>query len=181
MESSCREIRAAILLSRGETGLAVAEAARATELARPSEDPQSLHPSLAFQIRALIAAAELDEANALADELSGRWRGTGARQPHELADGAWAFHDLGRGDELAGAIARSRLQTPWHQAAGHILSGEYAAAADVYAQIGTVPDEAYARLRAGTEAQVRLALPVFVQLGATAWQAEAESLLAASA
>jgi class 3 adenylate cyclase/tetratricopeptide (TPR) repeat protein len=181
MESSCRLIRAAILLSHGETAGAVAEAARATELARPSEDPQSLNPTIAFEIRARIAAGDLARANKLADELSERWRDLGARQPHELADAAWAFRDLGREDELVAAIERSPLRTPWHEAALHVMSGDYVAAADVYAQIGTVPDEAYARLRAGTEAQVRLALPVFAQLGATAWLAQAQSLLSASA
>ena len=181
MEAACRVIRGTILLSRGKTDQAVAEAKRATELARPSEDPQSLNPSLAFEIRARIASGDLDAANALADELSERWGGTGARQPHELVDGAWAFLDLGRGAELEQAIALSPLQTPWHEAARHVLSGEFAAAAEVYARIGTVPDEAYARLRAGTEEQLRLALPALAELGATAWLAEAESLLAASA
>ena len=58
--------------------------------------------------------------------------------------------------------------------------------------MGTVPDEAYARLRAAVQlvqegrradadAQLKLALPVFTRLGASAWRAEGESLLAASA
>ena len=55
-----------------------------------------------------------------------------------------------------------------------------------------VPDEAYARLkaaaafveagdRASADRQLNLALPVFAQLRATAWTAEGEALLAASA
>jgi len=55
-----------------------------------------------------------------------------------------------------------------------------------------VPDEAYARLKAAEEGvhardraeadrQLRLALPVLSQLRASAWLAEAEALLAASA
>ncbi len=73
-----------------------------------------------------------------------------------------------------------------------IVEGDLAGAADVYAEIGSVPDEAYARLRAAEELvreghraeadrQLRLAQPLFAQLGATAWAAEAEALLAASA
>ena len=72
------------------------------------------------------------------------------------------------------------------------VEGDLSRAADVYAEIGSVPDEAYARLRAAEELvragnraeadrQLRLALPVFAELGAGAWQAEAEALLAASA
>ena len=62
----------------------------------------------------------------------------------------------------------------------------------MYAQIGSVPDEAHARLRAvealvregrraEADAQLRLAQPMFAQLGAAAWSAEAEALLAESA
>jgi hypothetical protein len=67
-----------------------------------------------------------------------------------------------------------------------------AGAADVYAEIGSVPDETYARLkaagervrardRAGADRQLQLALPTLTQLRASAWLAEAEALLAASA
>jgi hypothetical protein len=69
---------------------------------------------------------------------------------------------------------------------------DLADAAEVYAEIGSVPDEAYARLRAAEEyarigrradadAQLRLALPVLGRLGAATWAAEREALLAASA
>ncbi len=84
------------------------------------------------------------------------------------------------------------MQTPWHQAARLIVTGDLAGAADVYARMGSVPDEAYARLRAAAalvasghrpqaNAQLNLAFPAFTRLGATAFTAEAESLLAASA
>jgi hypothetical protein len=73
-----------------------------------------------------------------------------------------------------------------------VVEGDLAGATDMYAEIGSVPDEAYARLRAADELvhagnrveadrQLRLAQPLFAQLGATAWAAEAEALLAASA
>jgi hypothetical protein len=110
----------------------------------------------------------------------------------ELVDSAWALVGLGRADELMAAVQRARAQTLWHEAARRIASGDAVGASEVYAEIGSVPDEAYARLRAAdgfvrsgrradAEAQLRLAMPVFAQLGASAWQAEAESLLAASA
>jgi hypothetical protein len=82
--------------------------------------------------------------------------------------------------------------TPWHEAARCVASNDLDEAADVFAQIGSVPDEAYARLRVAearvavgdrgeADRQLSLALPVFAELGATAWAAEGKSLLAASA
>ena len=67
-----------------------------------------------------------------------------------------------------------------------MLSDDLAGAADVYAEIGSVPDEAYARLRAAEELvragdraeadrQLRLALPVFAELGASGLDGEAEN------
>ena len=181
MDSVCRFVRGAISLARGETELALADARRSTELARMIKDPQSLYPAIAFQARVELAAGNANEANAVADELLAVWGDEGARALLELVDGAWALTGLGRDDELLAAVERARAQTPWHEAARKIARGDAAGAADVYAEIGSVPDEAYARLRAGTQEQLRLALPVFAQLGASAWQAEAESLLAKSA
>ena len=110
----------------------------------------------------------------------------------ESVDGAWVFTGLGREAELVEAIERASAQTPWHEGARRIASGDLAGAAETYAEIGSVPDEVYARLRAAeqlvregrrsdADAQLRLVLPVLAELGATAWQAEAEALLAASA
>jgi hypothetical protein len=81
---------------------------------------------------------------------------------------------------------------PWHEAASRVISGDLGGAAELYAEIGSVPDEACARLRAADELvragdraeadrQLRLALPVFGELRVTAWTAEAEGLLAESA
>ena len=192
MGSACRCIRAAIRFARGDIEAALADAHSATELARPTKDPQSLNPALAIEARVRLATGDQVAANALADELVAAWRSTGIRQPHECTDAGWVFSELERADELRAALEQVSGRTPWHEAARHIVSGDLVAAADTYARIGSVPDEAYARLRAAeelvrseqrTEAdrQLRLALPVFVQLRASAWQAEAQTLLAASA
>jgi len=187
MDSVCHYIRGAIHLARGDTEAARAEARRGTELARPVKDPQALNPAIAFEGRVELAAGDREAATALADELLEIWRDGGVRPQIESVDGAWLLIGLGRREELEDALERA-AQTLWHDAARKIASEDTAGAADVYAEIGSVPDEAYARLRAaetlsGTaaEEQLRLALPVFAQLGATAWQAEAESLLAKSA
>jgi tetratricopeptide (TPR) repeat protein len=192
MESACRHIRGGFELARGNPEAALAEAVRGTEVGRLADDPQSVNPSLAFEARARMAAGERERANALADELLERWSSQGVRPPHESVDGAWTFRELGRSDEFAEALGRARSQTPWHDAARRIAGGDLTGAAEVYREIGSVPDEAFARLRAAEELaragnrpeadrQLRLALPVFVQLGATAWAAEGEALLAESA
>jgi class 3 adenylate cyclase/tetratricopeptide (TPR) repeat protein len=192
MEAACRRVRGAIRLARGDIDGALDDARRGTEAARLTIDPQSLNPTLAFEARARLAAGDRDGTNERADELAESWRLLGVRQPHEVADSAWVFRELSRGGELNEVLRAMRLRTSWHEAARHVVSGDLVAAAETYERIGSVPDEAYARLRAAEELlrsgkraeadpQLRLALPVFSQLGAAAWAAEGESLLAASA
>ncbi len=192
MESFCRFLRAAIRLARGDRTGALADAARASEVARGAKDPQVLHPTLAFEARARVLCDDRAGAEAVADELLAAWSKAGVWAQSESVNGAWAFQALGRGDEFVAALERARVQTPWHLAARLVIEGDPAGAADIYARIGTVPDEAYARMRAAgllvtsgrradADAQLQLALPVFARLGATAFTAQAESLLAASA
>ncbi|MFL5920584.1 MAG: ATP-binding protein [Gaiellaceae bacterium] len=193
MEGACRNIKSAILLARGEREAAVAEARRATLVSRPARDPQTLNPSLAYEAQASLAIGERAAASALADELVDVWHATGIRQPHELAVAPWVFRELGREEEVLAALRDDALgATPWHEAARLIASNELAAAAEVFAGIGSVPDEAHGRLRAAGELvrqghraeadrQLELALPVFARLGASAWAAEGEALRRASA
>ena len=62
-----------------------------------------------------------------------------------------------------------------------ILDGELEHAADLFARIGSLPDEAYARLRTREPEQVRRALAFYRSVGATAYLREAEALLATTA
>ncbi|MGB2953553.1 MAG: adenylate/guanylate cyclase domain-containing protein [Gaiellaceae bacterium] len=192
METACRYIRGTIQLARGNGERALADALRATEVARGADDPQSLNPALAFEARARVAIGDAEAARMVADELLAAWSESGVGALHESVDGAWAFRALGRSDAFLEVLEHARDQTPWHEAARMIAAGDFTAAADVYAEIGSVPDEAYARLRAAEELvrvgnrgeadrQLRLALPVLTRLRAAAWEAEAEALLAASA
>jgi hypothetical protein len=188
MESACRYMRGTIRLARGDRGGALADAVRATEVARPARDPQTLNPSLAFEAQARLAVGERAAADALADELVSFWRESGIRAPHECTIAPWVFRELGRQGELAAALDRVRGWTFWHDAARRVAAGDLAVAADTFHEIGSVPDEAYARVRAAStgdrsaaEDQLRIARPMLLELGATAWAAEAESLLARSA
>jgi class 3 adenylate cyclase/tetratricopeptide (TPR) repeat protein len=190
--AGCRCIRALVWLARGDVEAAVADARSAVELARNVKDPQLLNPTLAVAAYVMLASGHRSAANALADELLDAWRTGFPRQPDECINGSWLFRGLSRAAEMEAALKRNRVQTAWHEVAAKVLADDLVGAADLTAEIGALPDEAYARLRAAEElvragrraeadAQLRLALPVFAQLDASAWQAEAESLLAASA
>ncbi|HEX3686959.1 MAG TPA: AAA family ATPase [Gaiellaceae bacterium] len=192
MEGACRTSRAAIWLARGRIEEAVAEARLGTELARPAKDAQTINPALTLEALAWLAQGDRAAAGVIADALVEAWREVGIVHPNECADAPWIFIDLGRTDELEKALAKAKGFTPWHEAARRAIRGDLVGAADVYAQIGSVPDEAHARLRAAetlvqegrraeADAQLRLALPVFAQLGAAAWTAKGEELLAESA
>ena len=193
MEGACRNVISAVLLARGDTEAAWAEARRGTEVSRPAKDPQTLNPSLAFEAHAALAVGEHAAAAALADELVEAWRARGIRQPHELSVAPWVFRELGRADEVLHALDEEAMGgTPWHEAARRIASDDLLGAAETFARIGSVPDEAYTRLkaaealvaagdRAAADRELRAVLPVFVRLGATSWAADGESLLAESA
>ena len=74
-----------------------------------------------------------------------------------------------------------RARTRWLDAAELVASGEFSAAADVYAEMGTLSDEADARLRSGRESEIRQALQFYRSVGATRYIEEGEALLAATA
>jgi class 3 adenylate cyclase/predicted ATPase len=193
MEGICRSLTAAISLARGDRDGAWAEARRATEVSRPTKDPQTVNPSLVFEAQAALAVGETGKAGALADELVASWAAVGIRQPHELSVAPWVFRELGRAQELLAALeAETRSITRWHEAGRFLATGELVSGAEVFAEIGSVPDEAYTRLRAaeaavaagdraGADVQLALALPAISRLGASAWATEGELLLAESA
>jgi hypothetical protein len=81
------------------------------------------------------------------------------------------------------------MSTRWLEAATVYVNGNPADAARMYAQIGSQPDEAYARLRAAeellaadrrgeAEAELNQALDFYRRVGAVRMVREAEALLA---
>jgi DNA-binding SARP family transcriptional activator/tetratricopeptide (TPR) repeat protein len=175
LESDARIWRGRIRLARGDVNGALADANRALELARESGDPQNLNPALAFAARMLVAANRVDEAGALMDELLANLGGS-VIKPDLGVDFPFVLTALGYApDTLDGAaIPPSR----WLAAARAFVAGDLNRAAEVYAEIGSRPDEAYARLAAGrqllatgqtTEGQKLQAAAVdfFLQVGAS--------------
>jgi hypothetical protein len=88
---------------------------------------------------------------------------------------------IGRSDGFLEAAGTTDLHTRWLDAACAVAAGDFDDAAGIYAEIGSLPDEALARLRAGSEAEVRQALSFYGSVGATRYIQQGEALLAASA
>jgi hypothetical protein len=134
-----------------------------------------------FRARALLASGQVDQAAAVADELLAELAGRGAfpTNPDWAGDLAIVLRALGRSAELTRLAAAA-------------ATGDYGRAAELYADIGSLPDEAHARLRAGGQlleagrraegtAQVERALGFYRQVGASAYLREAGALLAVAA
>ena len=188
-EVDARLTRARIRLARGEE-TALDDSALTLEFGRRVHDPQTLFPALAFHARALLRD-DPALASELAGELLERWAGAGLTfATFWLADLAVVTTDLGRGDELESACSSYlRIPSRWRDAALAVVGGDDLGAARIYAEIGTRPDEAFARERAAAtlaeskrldEAEVELnqALEFFRGVRASAYLRRAESFLA---
>jgi hypothetical protein len=173
-EPMCRMIRASIWFARGEERAALTEGERAVDLARTRKDPQVLSPVLALRSQ-IVMPTDAADAERVAEEALATQVEFVAAVPL-----AWTLVDLGRPDELRPALA-SLGAPPWAEAATAILDGAFVDAADRLAEMGEIVNEAYARLRAGSEAQVRRALEFYRSVGATRYVREGESLLAKTA
>jgi tetratricopeptide (TPR) repeat protein len=194
MEVICWMVRGWIGLARGDPSGALEDTGTGLRLGRMAHERQFLYPALAAHARTLVCAGRTDEAEALARELFTMLAEEGAiaTDPDWSRDLAVAFQALGRGAELAELLDRPRTPTLWLQAAAAVALGDYDRAGDLYAQIGSQPDEAYARLNAAkqllaaghrVEASKPLerALAFYRQVNASGYLGEGEALLAASA
>jgi class 3 adenylate cyclase/tetratricopeptide (TPR) repeat protein len=194
VETSCRQVRGSIRLARGDLPAALEDAAKGLALAREVGDPPVLDPLLAFHARASLAAGRVEEADAHVSELLQVLADQAVAMvgvPTWTADLAVVLGALGRGGELAAATG-AMVPTPWLRAATALAVDDFERAADGYAQIGSLPDEAFARLRAAERllgagqratggAQLQRALALFRQVGATAYLRQGAALVAASA
>jgi DNA-binding SARP family transcriptional activator/class 3 adenylate cyclase len=194
METACRLMRGRIRLARGEQPAALEDAEKGLESARVIKDPQVLNPTIAFRATVALAAGNADQAATLASELLDRL----VKQDGALLGADWpvdlaiVLAALGRGEQLVELAARRRMPTAWLDAAAAFAAGEFQRAADRYADIGSLPDEAFARLqaakrlladgrRAEANAQLQRALAFYRQVHASTYLGEGEALLAASA
>ncbi len=182
MESECRLWRGRIRLARGQLGQALDDAGRAVALARDTGDRLNLDPALAFGARVLLAAGREAEAGKLLDELLATL-GSRLLKPELGVDLAVSLVELGRPVEALDEVLPSR----WLDAARAFVDGDPGRAARLYAEIGSRPDEAAARLAAArrllptrpAEGRVELerAITFFREAGATASLEQAKELL----
>ena len=191
--SRCYTVRCQIRLARDCVEDALDDAIKAVEVGRASSDLQALHPALAVHARTGLAAGERTAALEAVDELLDRFAAEGSQQVSaSLPDLAATAVELDRADAFRQAIATLKKQTPWIDAARAFADGDFAAAAAKYAQIGSLPDAAYARLRAAqalveqgrrneVDEPLQDALAFYRSVGATRYLREGEALLAATA
>ena len=193
MEPSCWFIRGRIRLARGDLAGALEDARAGLEPARVSKQPQAYLPLLAFHAYALLAAGGVEQAGAEATELLQAMAELGGQDAIDTScDLAVVLEALGRGAELLEFAAGVAAPTRWLRAATAVAAGEFDLAADIYAEIGSRPDEAFVRLRAAErllaagrrsegEAQLERARAFYREAGAGGYLRDGTGLRAASA
>jgi tetratricopeptide (TPR) repeat protein len=188
------EMRGRIRLARDDVAGALDDAEKSLRLGREAKDPQTLHPALSFAAVASLEAGRRRDAERLADELLAL-KPADHPIPHHVSplfDLAWVLAELDRSEELLEATEQAGIQTRWIDIAEMLARGDYSRAAEMYADIGTRPSEAYTRLRAAAQLvdvgrradadeQLHRALAFWRSVGATRYVREGEALLAASA
>lgn len=182
LECECRIWRGRIRLARGAVNAALEDAMRALALARESGDVQNLDPALGFAARVLLAVDRAAEAGKLLEELL-----TSLAERVLNPDlGVDLAVDLAKFGHQAGALV-AVSPSPWREAARAFVAGDPARAAGIYAEIGSRPDEAYARLQAARQlltsghtsqanTELAVARAFFREVQADAYLAEAETL-----
>jgi class 3 adenylate cyclase/tetratricopeptide (TPR) repeat protein len=192
LEVQHRQSRARIRVGRGDPDGALADAERGVEVGRSAGDPQALLPTLAERGRVLFLLGRTEEAVASIQEI------LDAIDPKPAMDWSWwivpaaiVLTEVGRAEELL-AMGGDELPSRWIQAGRLWAAGDRAGAADRFEEIGSAPDEAYARVkeaehliadgrRAEAEPFLSRGLELYRRMGATAFIREAEKLLAPSA
>jgi class 3 adenylate cyclase/tetratricopeptide (TPR) repeat protein len=180
LEAPVRSRRSLLRLARGDVSGALEDDARQLELARSIGDPQAMLPGLAISAFVRLEAGERDGAAQRLSEMLAVWR----KDPHGAylspSELAFAAVGLGRADELLAAAEAAR-PTRWLEAACAFARGEHLLAADLYRAIGSLPNEAYARLKAGGAADLQRALEFYRSVGAVHYIRQAEANLSATA
>ena len=182
--------RAEIRLGRGDVEAALADFARALDLARQARDVQTRFPSLATSVRAHAILGRIDEARLLAREFV-----SGARELEEpvpaLPPLTEFASELGLVDELRELIDRLP-PSPFKEVSSADLDGDFERSADIFAGLGFVSGEAERHMRAAErlipagrrqegDMQLHAALEFFRSVGASLYIQRAEKLLPRSA
>jgi class 3 adenylate cyclase/tetratricopeptide (TPR) repeat protein len=188
------EMRGRIRLARDDTNGAFEDADASLTLAREAKDPQTLFPALSFAAVAALELGRTRDAESLADELLAL-KPADTAIPHHIGplfDLAWVLAGLDRSEDLLEATERAAVRTLHVDAAAALARGSYLTAADIYTKMGSLPNEAHARLRAAAQLseagqrreadqQLQRTLAFWRSVDATRYVREAEALLPAPA
>jgi len=188
------EMRGRIRLARDDTQGALEDADASLALGRQAKDPQTFFPALSFAAVAALEQGRARDAESLTDELLALRPADHAIAHHisPLFDLAWVAADLGRSGDLIEATEHATARTLHVEAAEALARGSYLAAADIYGRMGSLPNEALARLRAAAQLsaagrreeadrQLQPALAFWRSVDAKHFVREAEALLPATA
>jgi class 3 adenylate cyclase/tetratricopeptide (TPR) repeat protein len=178
MDPLLQMLRALILAARGDPAAALAEDDVQVELSRDL-DPQSLYPSLSYSAFLHALADERETAVERLENLLRLWR-DGQNVMFDSSEVGFAAALLGREADFL-AVTNTVRPTRWLEAARTFARGDPVQAAELFSEIGSRPNEAYSRLAAADEANVRRALDFYRSVGAQFYVVRAEALLPASA
>jgi class 3 adenylate cyclase len=145
-------VRGAIRSARGDAAGALADAEEAVAHARRIEQPQVLYYILPFGAYAFAGAGAPERAEPLARDYLDALAGGRELQFGVIALAAFAAAArlLGLETELVQALV-GRAPSPWIDAARAYAGGDYAEAAAALERIGSLPEEAEARVRAAEQ------------------------------
>jgi class 3 adenylate cyclase/tetratricopeptide (TPR) repeat protein len=133
-------------LAAGDYESASRHAKAAVRIARASSEPQHFVPSLGLLAQIHVQGGRPAEAAKLLEELLDRWWIGVAICSESLACAAFAARELpGVRETFADATSTYPLPSRWVKAAHLLAIGSSGAAAALYADIGSTPDEALAR------------------------------------
>jgi class 3 adenylate cyclase/tetratricopeptide (TPR) repeat protein len=191
-ENQNRNVRALIRLARDDVDGALDDTERSLARAREVKDAQNLYPTLVVRAFVLLSLGEPEAARSLALEVVEGW--VGVEQVVLTWGGAGAvaaIATLGGVDPLVALEPEGSHRSLWVAAAHEYLGGSPERAADIYARIGSRPDEAFARLRAAeqlaseeeparADAQRDTALEFYRSVDAARYVREAQALGIAS-
>ncbi len=189
LEGPTRLIRACIDLARGDRHRAVPDLERALMLARAGRaDAQSLVPALVRNAWGRLRIGDVDTARSLFTEALPLLEEDPFARPWLLPEVAL---ELGETERVRAALTQLPV-SPGRAALLAVLDGDFAEAARLHAEVGSLIFEAEASLRLGEqlvrlgrrtegETELRKALDFYRSVGASYYLERAETLLARTA